>query len=102
MNQEAEPPFIRDGELVVRCDHSGCNQVDAFGIDVDGATSSDDGTGWRISFVPTSDGRLEVDNVECPRHRVSDAIDDLVEAQADYAKSLSQTKQMVEKVTPDN
>lgn len=98
VNQEAEPPFIRDDELVVRCGHSGCNSVNAIGTEVDGAESSDDGSGWRISFVPTADGRLEVDNVECPKHRVDDAIDDLADAQAEYAKSLAQTKQMVDKI----
>lgn len=100
MNQEAEPPFIRDGELVVRCSHSGCNNVNAIGTEVDGVESSDSGDSWRLSFVPTADGRLEVDNVECPRHRIGDAIDDLAEAQADYARDLAETKKMVEKVAP--
>lgn len=95
-NQGAEPPFIRDDELVVRCSHSGCNKMNAIGTDVDGVTSSGNGDGWCVSFVPTSDGRLEVDNVECPQHRVDDAIDDLAEVQIEHAKSLAQTKEMVD------
>lgn len=98
MNQEAEPPFIRDGELVVRCSHSGCNDVNAFGIEVDGAASSANRDSWRISFIPTADGRLEVDNVECPKHRTASAIDNLASVQSDHAESLEQTCKVADKI----
>lgn len=95
---QVEPPVMKDGELLVRCQSSGCNRTTSVGTDIDAVVSSDDGTGWRVTFVPTADGRLEVDEVECPKHRVDDEIDDLAEAQAEYAKSLAQTKQMVDKI----
>lgn len=95
---QVEPPVMKDGELIVRCASSGCNHTTAVGTDIDAVKSSDDGSGWRITFVPTADGRLEVDEVECPDHRVDDAIDDLAEAQNEYAKSLAQTSKMVDKL----
>lgn len=95
-----EPPVMKDGELHVRCQSSGCNHTTSVGTDIDAVQSSDDGTGWRITFVPTTDGRLEVDEVECPDHRIDDAIDNLANAQREYAKSLAETKQMVEKIAP--
>jgi hypothetical protein len=96
---QVEPPVMKDGELIVRCQSSGCNHTATVGTDIDAVQSSDDGTGWRITFVPTADGRLEVAEVECPDHRVDDAIDDLADAQAEYAKSLAQTKKMVDTIS---
>lgn len=94
------PPVIQDGDLVVRCDHSGCNKTAKIGTDIDAVTSSDDGTGWRVSFVPTADGRLEVDGVECPNHRVSDAIDSLAQEQYEFAEEFAKTTKMVDKLAP--
>lgn len=97
---QIEPPVMQDGSLVVRCHNSGCNKTVKLGTEIDAIESTDDGSGWRVSFVPTADGRLEVDGVECPEHRIESAIDDLAEAQADYAKSLSKTKKVVDKIAP--
>lgn len=96
---EVDPPVMRDGELIVRCHSSGCNHTKSVGTDIDAVASSDDGSGWRITFVPTSDGRLEVDEVECPEHRIDDAIDSLADAQRSFAEEFAKTTKVADKIT---
>jgi len=96
---EVDPPVVRDGELIVRCHASGCNHMTSVGTDIDAVSSSDDGSGWRITFVPTSDGRLEVDDVECPEHRIDDAIDSLTDAQRSFAEEFAKTTKVADKIT---
>lgn len=95
---DVEPPFIQDNELVVRCDYSSCNNTTSVGTEVDGMSSSGDVDNWRISFIPTADGRLEVDTVECPSHRVEDSIQRLANEQIDHAKSVVRTQRVVNKI----
>lgn len=95
---QVEPPVMQDGDLVVRCSYGGCNDTTTVGTDIDAVESSDDGSAWRISFVPTADGRLEVDTAECPEHRTGAAIDDLAEAQRDFAKEFAKTTKVADKI----
>lgn len=96
-----EPPVMKNGELVVRCDHSGCNRTASFGTDVDAVESTADGSNWRVAFVPTADGRLEVDTVECPDHRIDDAIDSLAADIQDYSKNVYKTSKFVDEKLAD-
>jgi hypothetical protein len=95
-----EPPVMQDGELIVRCARSGCNKTTKIGTDIDAVEASDDRSAWRISFIPTADGRLEVDGVECPDHRVDDAIDDLAQKQYEFAEEFAKTTKVADKLSP--
>lgn len=94
------PPVMQDDSLIVRCSHSGCNNTTEIGTDVDAVEASDDRSAWRVSFISTADGRLEVDGVECPDHRVDDAIDSLTEEQYKFAKEFSESAKIADKLAP--
>lgn len=83
-------------EIDVTCDV--CAETTAISTDVTD-TSTDDSDGWRVSFVQNS-GQLEVDGVECPEHRVEDALDDLAEQQETLYRSQHKMETMIEKYEP--
>ena len=97
ISSDPDPPYIKDGELVVECETSGCGRKTTVGTDVDSTVSTADTDTWRVSFIPTADGRLEVDEVECPEHRIEDEIDALAEEQQNLSKSQSKMGKMIDK-----
>lgn len=96
---QVEPPVMKDDKLVVRCATSGCNHTTEIGTDIDAVQASDDRSTWRISFIPSADGRLEVDEAECPVHRVSDAIDTLAQEQYEFAEEFAKTTKIADKLS---
>jgi hypothetical protein len=96
-----EPPFVVDDTLCVQCDHSGCTATTSIGMYIDAVQASTDRSAWRVSFQPTADGRLEVDGVECPDHRVDDAIDSVADAQSDLSRQTASLKQIADDLDPN-
>lgn len=97
---DIDPPVLTDDGLTIRCDHSGCSNTNTVGTDVDAKESNKD-SGWRIAFTPAADGRLEVDGVECPEHRIDAMIDQLAAKQSDLATGISESLTIARKVADE-
>jgi len=94
---DIDPPVLTDDGLMIQCDHTGCHETTTIGTDVD-ASVSNKRDGWRVSFQPTADGRLELDGVECPEHRVDSMIDELAAEQSDLATGISESLEVARKI----
>lgn len=98
----AEPPVIQGDSIFVECSNSSCDRTTMISTTID-AVEADDNRGlWRISFLSMTDGRLAIDNVECPDHRVADAIDDLANQQISFASQMAKVKHVADDLAPDD
>jgi len=91
-------PVLVEGDLKVRCEYSGCNATTTVNPTVDAKQSADSGDRWAITFVPNAAGTLEVDSAQCPKHRITNAIDDAVAAQQQFGEEFAKTMNVVEKL----